>query len=221
MRDTRKQAAYAAMVEQRHQARAASIASEQARPGGATDEHREQRLGDLFRESFGASRQQPDRGPGERRWEAPQQRPWDAALQLAADDDAPRPPETAPVAAAPAAPLPVEPSPQARRLSADEVFSEIERAMAHTVEAQSLPLDVQLRRQFRELPGSQREAITRLIESQDFGLSGYFDGRNFGPDYVSVLVGSALARRFADAQRLQPDLSPAVLLEQITAAAAG
>lgn len=100
------------------------------------------------------------------------------------------------------------------------MFAEIERAMAHTPEAQALPADVQLRRQFRALPGSQREAIAKLIESQDYALTGYFDGRNFSEDYRATLVGSALARRLADAQRLQPDLSPAALLEQIAAAAA-
>ena len=221
MRDIQKQAAYAAMTEQRHQDRAAALAAEQARAGGATDDHREMRSSDLFKQAFTGTRQQPDAGPGERRWEAPQQRPWDAALSLV-DDDAPRPPapaaEPAP-AAAPTAPPVVEPSPQARRLSADEVFAEIERAMAHTPEAQALPADVQLRRQFRALPGSQREAITRLIEAQDYALSGYFDGRNFSEDYRATLVASALARRLADAQRLQPDLSPAALLEQVAAAA--
>jgi hypothetical protein len=179
------------------------------------------RSSDLFKQAFTGTRQQPDAGPGERRWDAPQQRPWDAALRLGADDDAPRPPGPAgEPAPAPAVPPVVEPSPQARRLSADEVFAEIERAMAHTPEAQALPADVQLRRQFRALPGSQREAIAKLIESQDYALTGYFDGRNFSEDYRATLVGSALARRLADAQRLQPDLSPAALLEQIAAAAA-
>lgn len=220
MRDIQKQAAFAAMTEQHHQARAAALAAEQARAGGATDEHREMRSSDLFKQAFTGTRQQPDAGPGERRWDAPQQRPWDAALRLGADDDAPRPPGPAGEPAPAAVPPVVEPSPQARRLSADEVFAEIERAMAHTPEAQALPADVQLRRQFRDLPGGQREAITRLIEAQDYALSGYFDGRNFSEDYRATLVGSALARRLADAQRLQPDLSPAALLEQITAAAA-
>jgi hypothetical protein len=113
-----------------------------------------------------------------------------------------------------------DPSPQARRMgSAEELFDAMAQRLSATVEISELPPDVQLRRAFRELPGGQREAIAKLIEAQDFGLPGYFDSRNFGPDYVAVLVSSALARRFADAQRLQPDLSPAALLEQITAAA--
>jgi hypothetical protein len=95
----------------------------------------------------------------------------------------------------------------------------MESRLRATVEITELPADVQLRRAFRDLPGGQREAIAKLIEAQDFGLPGYFDSRNFGEDYVSVLVSSALARRFADAARLQPDLSPAQLLEQISAAA--
>lgn len=237
MSNTQKQAAKAAFTEQLAQARAAAIAREQAAVQPATADNQTERLGDLFKTAFGSSRQQPDSGPGPRRWDAPQERPWDRALALAADDDAPRPPgpageqfgKGAPVsadlrepgqAASTPAPPVVEPSPQARRLSADEVFGQIEAAMAHTVEITELPADVQLRRAYRELPGGQREAIARLIEAQDFGLVDYFTSRNFGEDYRATLVASALARRFADAQRLQPDLSPAALLEQVAAAAA-
>lgn len=222
MPNTSKSAAFAAFTEQMAQDRAARIAKEQTTVQPAAAEQQTTRLPDLFADAFGSSRQQPDPGPGPRRWEVPQQRPWDRALALAADDDAPRPPgpagEPAPAAVPPVPPV-VEPSPQARRLSADEVFAEIEAAMSHTVEITELPPDVQLRRAYRELPGGQREAIARLIEAQDFGLVDYFTSRNFGEDYRATLVASALARRFADAQRLQPDLSPAALLEQVAAAA--
>jgi hypothetical protein len=222
MTNTSKSAAFAAFTEQLAQDRAGRIAREVAAVQPAAAEQQDGRLGDLFAEAFTGTRQEPDPGPGPRRWESPQQRPWDAALALAADDDAPRPPgpagEPAPAAVPPVPPV-VDDSPQARRMSADEVFQEMEQRLTATVEVTELPPDVQLRRAFRDLPGGQREAIAKLIESEDFGLPGYFDSRNFGPDYVATLVASALARRFADAARLQPDLSPAALLEQITAAA--
>lgn len=219
MSNSQKQAAFAAMVQQRHEERAAQYARERASAPTVTADHQTALLSDVFRESFGHSRSKPDPGPGERRWERPKERPWDSALRLFADDDTPRPPEPAATGTEPAAaPPPPVPPVQETRVRADEVFASIEARMQPTVEVTDLPPDAQLRRAYRELPGSVREKIAATVEAQDYGLVGYFAGRNFGPDYVSVLVGSALARRFADAQRLQPDLTPAELLRQISEA---
>jgi hypothetical protein len=216
MPNSAKAAAFAAFTEQMSQDRAARIAREVSAVQPAAAEQQTTRLPDLFADAFG---HQSEVKHYAREATAPE-RPWDRALALAADDDAPRPPGPAGEPAPAAVPPVAEPSPQARRMgSAEELFDEMEQRLSATVEVTELPPDVQLRRAFRELPGGQREAIAKLIEAQDFGLPGYFDSRNFGPDYVAVLVSSALARRFADAQRLQPDLSPAALLEQITAAA--
>jgi hypothetical protein len=129
MPNSAKSAAFAAFTEQLAQDRAGRIAREVSAVQPAAAEQQDSRLGDLFAEAFTGTRQEPDPGPGPRRWESPQQRPWDAALALAADDDAPRPPgpagEPAPAAVPPAV---AEPSPQARRMSADEVFQEMEAA---------------------------------------------------------------------------------------------
>ena len=220
MTNSAKATAFAAFTEQMAQDRAARIAREVSAVQPAAAEQQTTRLPDLFADAFG---HQSEPKHYAREATAPE-RPWATALALAVDDDAPRPPgpagEPAPAAVPPVPPV-AEPSPQARRMgSAEDLFTEMEqRLQPPAVEISELPADVQLRRAFRELPGGQREAIAKLIEAQDFGLPGYFDSRNFGEDYVSVLVSSALARRFADAARLQPDLSPAQLLEQIAAAA--
>jgi hypothetical protein len=214
-----KAAALAGMLQQHSTRRAASIAAELAAVPAATAEHQEMKLSDLFSEQFAKpteTRHWGDRGT------VSQESPWDAALRLAAtDDDVPSRPAADPEPRpAVAEQLPPQET-RARQLgTAEDLFQAMEqRLQPAAVEITELPADVQLRRAFRELPGGQREAIAKLIEAQDFGLPGYFDSRNFGEDYVSVLVSSALARRFADAARLQPDLSPAQLLEQISAAA--
>jgi hypothetical protein len=213
-----KAAALAGLMQQHASRRAAAIAAEQAAVQPASTDQQNMKTSELFADAF--ARQSEVKHYG--RDAAPVERPWDAALRLAAaDDDVPtRPaadPEPGPAGAEQLAP-PQET--RARQLgSAEDLFQAMEQRLRATVEITELPADVQLRRAFRELPGGQREAIAKLIEAQDFGLPGYFDSRNFGEDYVSVLVSSALARRFADAARLQPDLSPAQLLEQIAAAA--
>lgn len=212
--------AKAAMVEQLAQNRAKALAAEQNTAPPVTDHHHEMRTSELFREQFGHGRQAPAADPGPRRWETPQERPWDGLMRLAADDDAPHPPELSVLPPVPPAPEPPPEETRARQLgTAEELFAAMEQRLSHTPEAANLPADVQIRRAFRDLPGAQREAIAAMIESQDFGLPGYFASRNMQPDYVAALVGSALARRFADAQRLQPELTPAELLQQITAAA--
>jgi hypothetical protein len=216
--NSEKAAALAGLLQQHTTRRAAEIAAEQAAIQPANTDQQSMKTSELFADAF--ARQSEVKHYG--RDAAPTERPWDAALRLAAtDDDVPtRPaadPEPGPAGAEQLAP-PQET--RARQLgSAEDLFQAMEQRLRATVEITELPPDVQLRRAFRELPGGQREAIAKLIEAQDFGLPGYFDSRNFGEDYVSVLVSSALARRFADAARLQPDLSPAQLLEQITAAA--
>jgi hypothetical protein len=131
----------------------------------------------------------------------------------------------------------VEPSPQARRADESDasqglqqapeqlslpmttagLFSQLEEKVATVTSAPVLPPDAQLRQAFRELPGSQRQAIAAAIEAQDFGFPGYLG--KYPPDYQAVLIGDALARRLADAQRLQPDVTVADLLAQMIAAA--
>jgi hypothetical protein len=211
--NSEKSAALAGMMQDHTTRRTAAIAAELAAVPAATADHHTMPTGDLFSEVFARPTVTKHWG---NRGAVPAESPWTDALRLAAtDDDAPHPPESAPASAEPApAPPPAE-----TRVRADDLFQQMESRLQATVEITDLPADVQLRRAYRELPGGQREAIAKLIEAQDFGLAGYFDSRNFGADYVAVLVGSALARRFADAQRLQPDLSPAQLLEQISAAA--
>ena len=213
-RDLQKTIALAQWAEQQQQQRDAAHTAERQAGPAATDEQRDGRIGDLFHQSFGHRRDDPP-PPRTVADDRPQDRPWSTALRLAADDDAPAPPE----APLPPVPPPVPPQEtRARQTSADELFSQMQQRLSYTPEVASLPPDAQLRRAFRALPGGDRERIAAKIEAEDFGMTGYFAGRNFSGDYVSVLVGSALARRFADAQRLQPDLTPAELLRQIGAA---
>jgi hypothetical protein len=133
----------------------------------------------------------------------------------------------------------VEPSPQARRADESDasqgqqqaaeqlqlpmttagLFSQLEQKVATVTAPPTLPLDACLRQAFRELPGSQRQAIAAQIEAQDFGFPGYLG--KYPPDYAAVLVGDALARRLADAQRLQPDVTVGDLIAQMVAAAQG
>lgn len=214
--------AMARMVQQVAENRAASLAAEQQAAPTTTAEQMEMPTSELFRQQFGHQREP-------RRWEReehPPESPWDGLLRYGADDDAPRPPEpaTVPQLAPPPASEPETPAQETRARqtgSADELFATLEAKLSATAEAVTLAPDVQLRRAFRDLPGGQREQIAKLIEREDYGLPGYFDGRNFGEDYRAVLVGSALGKRFADAQRLQPDLSPAELLRQIAEVAMG
>lgn len=217
--------AWARFTEQHHQERGKRLAAKQEPPTVATDEHREMKNELLFRESFGHARKEPPADLGQRRWEVPQERPWDRALRLATagtDDDAPRVPEPSVPAPVPAVTeLPPQET-RARQLgTAEELFDAMARRLQHTPEAATLPPDVQIRRAFRDLPGSQREAIAAKVEAEDYALPGYFAARNYGDDYTASLVSSALAKRYADARRLQPELSPTELLQQIAAAAAG
>jgi hypothetical protein len=220
MQPLENRVAMARMVQQVADNRAASLAAEKNAAPTVTPEQQEMSTSQLFRQQFGHQREPKHYD----RQEAPRESTWDALLRAGADDDTPRPPEpaTVPLVAPQPEPAPEPPAEETRARqtgSADELFTHLEARLSHTPEAVNLPPDVQLRRAFRELPGTQREQIAKLIEREDFGLVGYFDGRNFQPDYVAVLVGSALGKRFADAQRLQPELTPAQLLEQIIKAA--
>lgn len=194
--------------------RDAQLAAERQAAPQATEEQRTGKVSDLFAEAF-----QPRPATIRPREDRPVESPWDSALRLGQDDDAPRPPQADPEPVAPPAPVvtPVPPEETRARQTqtAEDLFSALEQRLTATPEAVAVGPDVQLRRLFRELPGAQREALAAKVEAEDFGLSGYFSARNFGPDYVSVLVGHSLAKRYADAVRLQPDLDPAALLQQM------
>ena len=193
--------------------RAASLAAEQQARPVVTDEQREMRAEDRFKAAF-----QPKGHTYRESASGPRMSPWEAMLAGAADDDVPSPPTAEP---APAAPQPAPPQEtRARQIelagSAEDLFQRLEQRLQTTAEAVELPPDARLRRALRELPGSAREALAKRIEEQDYGLEGYFDSRGFNHDYRAVLVGSALARRFQDAQRLDPSLTPEAMLQAMT-----
>lgn len=207
MRDTEKQIAYAQMAKGINDRRQAEQSAAAQSGPEVTAEQREMRTPELFHDAFGGKRIEPQ-VPGPDR---PQERPWDAALRLA-DDDTPQPPE------APEQPLPVVITPpeetRARQssLSAEDLFAAMQARLSITPEQASIPPEVAARRAFRELPGADRDRLTALIEQQDYGMAGYFDGRNMPDDYRAFLVGSALAKRLQDARRLQPDMGAADLV---------
>lgn len=147
-----------------------------------------------------------------------------------AAQDAPMPPAEPPVPV-------TEPSGQARRAEATDasqgqqqgteqlslpttssaLFEDLTRKVNDLTTEHVMPLEIRLRRQFKNLPGDQREALVAQIEQQDYGQAGWLS--KYQPDYQNVLIGDALARRFADLRRLQPDVTPDDLLQQMVAAA--
>lgn len=210
MSSREKRAAFAAMVQQQHERRQAQYTAEREAAATVKPEDQERRLGDLFRDAFVPSNE-PVRYE---RQEHHRQNVWDNALHLASDDDVPSPP-VAPPAVVPD-PLPPEET-RARQIaivgSADDLFTAMEQRLSTTPEAVQPSPDALLRRAFRELPGAQREALAAIVEAEDYALPGYFASRGFGDDYAAVLVGTALARRFSDAARLDPTITPAAMLQ--------
>lgn len=205
--------AKARFVQDLHARRDAQLAAEREAAPRVTEDQRTMRNSDLFRETFtpGTHTCTPrETGPRETAWDH-------AARILGGDDDAPRPPQADTVPAPVAAPIapPMETRTRQEAISAEALFEQMQARLAATPEAVSLPPETLLRRAYRELPGAQRDALAAKVEAEDFGLAGYFTARNFGQDYVSVLVGHSLAKRYADAVRLQPGLSPADLLQQM------
>lgn len=74
----------------------------------------------------------------------------------------------------------------------------------------------QLRNLWRTLPDADRQAVAQHLEAADFA-PGYF--RDLEADWAAVLTGDALVRRLEDARRLQPEIAPATLLEEILSVA--
>lgn len=204
--------AKARFVQDLHARRDAQLAAERESAPRVTEDQRAMRNSDLFRETF-----KPGTHTCTPRETGPRETAWDhAARILGGDDDAPRPPQADAVHAPVAPPVPPEETrTRQEAISAESLFEQMQARLAATPEAVSLPPETLLRRAYRELPGAQRDALAAKVEAEDFGLAGYFSARNFGPDYVSVLVGHGLAQRYADAVRLQPGLSPADLLQQM------
>lgn len=123
-------------------------------------------------------------------------------------EQAPEPPPEAPKQ--PAAAAQDQPPPQSTR----ELFERLEaRVQAATAPLTPSP-EAQVRRSFRELPGSQRDAIAARIEAEDFHR-GYFSKYADQPDYVATLVSAGLVRRFRDAQRLDANYQPGDLLRAL------
>jgi hypothetical protein len=147
-----------------------------------------------------------------------------------AAQNTPMPPEQPPAAV-------VEPSPQARRAEATTtpqgqqqaaeqlslpttsaaLFEDLTRKVESITTDPAMPVEIRLRQAFRNLPGDQREALVAQIEQQDFGFPGYLG--KYQEAYALTLVSDALTRRFADLKRLQPDVTPDDLLQQMVAAA--
>jgi hypothetical protein len=99
--------------------------------------------------------------------------------------------------------------------STQELFERLEaRVQAVTAPLTPSP-DAMVRRSFRELPGSQRDALMAKIEAQDYS-PGYFSRYSDSPDYIAALVSAGLVRRFRDAQRLDPNYQPADLIRTLT-----
>lgn len=205
----------ALFVKDLHEKREARIAAAQQSADNLPEPERAGRLEDAFRDAF---KSQPYQAPPPpQHGQPPQESPWDRIIRTLGDDDTPRPPQADPEPVP--APVPVAPPMETRArqeaLTAEALFQQMEQRLTATPEAVTLPPDVVLRRAFRELPGAQREALAKVIEAQDYGMPGYFDGRAFSDDYRAVLVGTALSRRFQDAQRLDPSLTPDGLLSQM------
>lgn len=206
-------------VRKLHEERQARDAAIRQAAANLPEPDREMHLPDAFKQAFAA---RPSSPPPPREYGQPSQHPWDAVIAALGDDDTPRPPDgPAPAAAAASQPAPAPLPPEETRarqveLSADSLFEAMAaRLQPGPREAVTLPPAQQLRRALRELPDAQRQALAATVEAQDYGIVGYFDSSGFGPDYRAVLVSSALARRYQDAQRLQPELSPTEMLQQM------
>lgn len=212
MNNSQKQRARAEWIQQIHDRREQKFAAERAAEPGVSDELREARSEDRFREAF----KDPKGHSYTPRDAQPRANTWDTALGLGRDDDTPGEPQADPEpVAAPALMPAMETRARQEAMTAEALFQQMESRMQATPEVVSVSPEVTLRRAFRELPGAQREALAAKVEAEDFGLSGYFAARNFSDDYRAVLVGHSLAKRYADAVRLQPDLSPDALLQQM------
>ena len=113
----------------------------------------------------------------------------------------------------------VPPSPmeaRAAEASPGDALAEVESRLSFIAEAVTPSPDVAVRRAYRDLPGEQRNFLTTRIEAEDF-MPGYFTARGFDQDYLSVLIGAALASRLKDAQRLDPGMTPDALLQTLLA----
>lgn len=78
---------------------------------------------------------------------------------------------------------------------------------------ETLPQSALLARQFAQLPGDQRQAISERLAGQDYGDPRYL--QNVGETYGRRLIHSALQARLNDLQRLEPDAGPDDLLRRL------
>ena len=134
---------------------------------------------------------------------------------------APKPeiPATPEPAEAPAEPEPPE-SAAAPPATPPDPFADLFAAMKEQLDLFSSPPppspEAQLRNLWRTLPDDDRQAVARHLEASDYAPD-YFSGLD--PDWAAVLTGDALCRRLEDARRLQPEMAPATLLQEILSAA--
>jgi hypothetical protein len=122
-----------------------------------------------------------------------------------ADDDAPAPPgdglEPAPVPAADDR----KRLPEAPATTLDGLLGGLEARLAPA--AVTLPPAAELVRSFRNLPGDQRGPLALRMLAEDFGLDATA-ASEYGDDYRTRLAADALAQRYGDAVRVEPDLAP-------------
>lgn len=144
------------------------------------------------------------------------------AAAFTGPSDAESPDRAMPAEAADPAPAPpADPEPQK---PADPAFLPATSAalfeqIGQRLEAVTAPPPVStagaIRQALQQISGADLEQLTARIEAEDYGMPGYL-GR-YDPHYQRALLVAVIERRLADAQRLQPDLTPAALVEAMKA----
>lgn len=131
--------------------------------------------------------------------------------------EAPIAPEPAPEAPAAPSPVTATPPPADPPEPIADLFAAMKEQLDLFASNPPQPSDeAQLRNLWRTLPDIDRQAVAQHLETTDFA-PGYF--RDLEADWAAVLTGDALVRRLEDARRLQPEIAPATLLEEILSVA--
>ncbi len=74
--------------------------------------------------------------------------------------------------------------------------------------------DVAMRRALQGLTGADRAQIEQQIQAEHFH-PGYFEQRGFSESFRQILSADALAQRLQDARRLDPSITPDVLVSRM------
>lgn len=121
------------------------------------------------------------------------------------------------------APAPVAAGDDRKRLpeAAASLFDALEQRLQAPPAATAAPSpDAALRQALQGLPDADRARVEAMVQRENYH-DGYYDQRQFSPSFRSILTADALAQRLADARRLDPSITPDVLVARMVQAGQG